>query len=426
MVRRMPGTRLMKNSQCQDRASVRTPPTVGPMVVASVATRPMIGPTIWNFDRGKTVKADANTVGIMPAPRKPWIARQTIICSTDEAKPQKKLAMVKPEADIANRKRVPNARDRKPDRGIAITSAIRYEVWTHDTSVELADRPAWISLSDAETTWMSRIDMNIPNTMMRNAISRRGGMRSDGTAAFSMPGGAVVASAIICFSSGRARNRAPSPDPQKLLRMDHGWRVEVGVGIGVRGAVAGIDGGINRHARAQQVLPGDILRHLHANRQPLHDLGKIAGGVIRRQQREHGAGRGRDAVDDAGELAMAVGVDRDRHRLARTNPLELGFLEIGVDEDIVERHHIAEPLPHHDKVAGIDQTVGEGAVNRRAHEGKIEMALGLRQRRLQFRQLGAGLRLLRFCHFDIVACRVKGRLRRLQRRHALVTRQCRS
>ena len=107
--------------------------------------------------------------------------------------------MVKPEAEIANSRRVPNARDRKPDNGIPITSAIKYEVCTHDTSDELADRPAWISASEAETIWMSRIDMNIPNTMMRNAISRRGGMRSSGTAgALIIEGGAVVASAMIC------------------------------------------------------------------------------------------------------------------------------------------------------------------------------------------------------------------------------------
>src|SRR5207344_703335 len=114
----------------------------------------------------------------MPAPKNPWIARQRIICSMVEAKPQKKLATVKPEAEIANSKRVPNARDRNPESGIAITSAIRYEVCTHDTSLELAERPAWISLSEAETIWMSRMDMNIPNTMMRNANSRSGSMRS--------------------------------------------------------------------------------------------------------------------------------------------------------------------------------------------------------------------------------------------------------
>src|SRR5712672_3311454 len=134
----------------------------------------------------------------MPAPRNPWIARQRIICSIDEANPHRKLAMVKPAAEIANSNRVPSARDRNPDNGIAITSAIKYEVWTHDTSLELADKPAWISASDAETIWMSRIDMNIPNTMMRNANSRRGGIRSDAAAGFIIAGGAVVASAMIC------------------------------------------------------------------------------------------------------------------------------------------------------------------------------------------------------------------------------------
>src|SRR6266404_7634271 len=205
----IPGTMLMKNSQCQDMASVMKPPTVGPMVGASVATRPMIGPTMWSFDRGKTVKADANTVGIMPAPRNPWIARQRIICSIVEANPHRKLARVKPEAEMANSNRVPSARDMNPDNGIAITSAIRYEVWTHDTSLELADKPAWISLSDAETIWMSRIDMNIPNTMMRNANSRRGAMRSDGAAAaFIIEGGAVVASAMICSGQDMHLDRA--------------------------------------------------------------------------------------------------------------------------------------------------------------------------------------------------------------------------
>src|SRR5579864_5613022 len=138
----------------------------------------------------------------MPAPKKPWIARHRIICSIDEANPHRKLAKVKPLAEIANSNRVPNARDRNPDNGIAITSAIRYEVCTHDTSVALADRPAWISVSEAETIWMSRIDMNIPNTMMRNATSRRGAMRSDDSAvAFIIPGGAVVASAMGLFRS---------------------------------------------------------------------------------------------------------------------------------------------------------------------------------------------------------------------------------
>src|SRR5882757_8947189 len=245
--------------------------------------------------------------------------------------------MVKPAADIANSNRVPNARDRNPDRGIAITSAIRYEVWTHDTSLELADKPAWISLREAETIWMSRIDMNIPNTMMRNATSRRGSMRSGGAvAAPVIIGAAVVASAIICSGQDVLVNRARRPI-RKLLRLGHRRRIEIGLVVRILGAVAGIDGRIDRHAGAQHVLPGDILRHANPNRKPLHDLGEVAGGVIRRQQREHRAGRWRDAVDDARELAVAIGVDRDRHRLAWTDALELRLLEIGIDKDVIER-----------------------------------------------------------------------------------------
>src|SRR4030081_2967361 len=167
----------------------------------------------------------------MPAPKNPWIARQRIICSIDEANPHRKLARVKPKAEIANSNRVPSARDRNPDRGIAITSAIKYEVWTHDTSVELADKPAWISVSDAETTWMSRIDMNIPNTMMRNANSRRGAMRSEGAAAVIMAGGAVLASAIYA-NSGRVHDRALL-DCRELLRVDHRRRIEIGIAVGI-------------------------------------------------------------------------------------------------------------------------------------------------------------------------------------------------
>src|SRR5712675_1046203 len=171
----------------------------------------------------------------MPAPKNPWIARQRIICSIDEANPHRKLARVKPKAEIANSNRVPSARDRNPDRGIAITSAIKYEVWTHDTSVELADKPAWISVSDAETIWMSRIDMNIPNTMMRNANSRRGAMRSDGAVAvLVIVGGAVVASAMICSAQGVLKDRAhrpiakiiavgPRPARRGRLRCRHPW-----------------------------------------------------------------------------------------------------------------------------------------------------------------------------------------------------------
>src|SRR6266700_5144782 len=182
----------------------------------------------------------------MPAPRKPWTARHRIICSMEEAKPHRKLAIVKPKAEIANTSRVPSARDRKPDSGIAITSAIRYAVWTQETSLELADRPAWISLSDAETIWMSRIDMNIPNTMIRNANSRRGATRSEGAAeALIITGGAVVAFAMnlleCCGWPAVPQGRTGAV---RLLRVDHHRRVEIGIAVDVLRGLRGIDGNV--------------------------------------------------------------------------------------------------------------------------------------------------------------------------------------
>src|SRR4051794_41130420 len=134
----------------------------------------------------------------MPPPKNPCTARHRIICSMVEANPHKKLATVKPAAEIANSNRVPSARDMNPDSGMAITSAIRYEVCTHDTSLELADSPAWISDSDAETTWISRIAMNMPNTMIKNATSRRGTIFSDAGSALIIDGVAVTAFAMGC------------------------------------------------------------------------------------------------------------------------------------------------------------------------------------------------------------------------------------
>ena len=95
------------------------------MVGAIVAMRPISGVTMAWRDAGKTVKAAANTVGIMPPPMKPWIARHTIMVPIEEESPHMKLAKVKPAHDTANSVRVPSARDRKPESGIATTSAMR-------------------------------------------------------------------------------------------------------------------------------------------------------------------------------------------------------------------------------------------------------------------------------------------------------------
>jgi hypothetical protein len=56
---------------------------------------------------------------------KPCSARHTIMLLIDVLVPHITLASVKPAADKLNSARVPSARDRNPDSGIAMTSAIR-------------------------------------------------------------------------------------------------------------------------------------------------------------------------------------------------------------------------------------------------------------------------------------------------------------
>ncbi len=85
----------------------------------------MIGETMLRLDGGKMVNAAAKTDGIMPPPRKPCSARQTIISLIEPAVAHMKLAAVKPAADRVNSTRVDIMRARKPESGIITTSAMR-------------------------------------------------------------------------------------------------------------------------------------------------------------------------------------------------------------------------------------------------------------------------------------------------------------
>src|SRR5205807_5981409 len=91
---------------------------------------------------------------------------------------------------------------------------MRYAVCTQLISFDEAARPAWISVSEAETIWMSRIAMNMPNTMQRNVISRRGSIRSASAEAGwgTAPAVMVVASAMLALRLGLAAAVCRSAD----------------------------------------------------------------------------------------------------------------------------------------------------------------------------------------------------------------------
>src|SRR6185369_3598221 len=104
-----------------------------------------------------------------------------------------------------------------------------------------------------------------------------------------------------------------------------------------------------READAQRVSSKLPRIELDADGQALNDLDPVAGRVLRRDQREGRTG----AAGESGDLAMvdkivAVEVGDEFDALARTDLLELAFLEVGVDVDASDRDN------GHDRRAGGD------------------------------------------------------------------------
>ncbi len=91
--------------------------------------------------------------------------------------------------------------------------------------------------------------------------------------------------------------------------------------------------------------------HFDAHRQPLHDLGEIAGRIVRRQQREHRARGRRKACHRALDGMFGQRVDADRNRLAGAQLRQLRLLEVGFDIDVAERHQARNALAGLDVVA---------------------------------------------------------------------------
>ena len=101
------------------------PPSVGPMVGASVAVRPISTEICARRAPGNSRNEVANTVGIIAPPMKPCSARNVTIAPRLSEKAQAAEKMVKPSALMVNSTRVDSSRDSQPDSGIITISAIR-------------------------------------------------------------------------------------------------------------------------------------------------------------------------------------------------------------------------------------------------------------------------------------------------------------
>ena len=101
------------------------------------------------------------------------------------------------------------------------------------------------------------------------------------------------------------------------------------------------------------------------HRDALHHLGEIAGGVVRRQQREFLAAGGRDAVDMAMHDLAREHVDLDIDGLAFVHVGELGFLVVRHHIGAIGRHHRHQLRPGLHILADAQRAVADDAVDRR-------------------------------------------------------------
>src|ERR1700692_418461 len=186
-------------------------------------------------------------------------------------------------------------------------SPIKYEVEIHEPLSTPVPMPPSILSSEALVIWMLRIAMNEPIMAARTAIqtvtlARFGSTAARSGLAGSADSGADGARFAMALSSGR------------LVR---------GLRCGHRAAIPGLrfglDGRDHRHARAQFDWRAVVAAERDLDGNALHHFCKIAGGVVRRQQREFLAAGGRDAVDMAVHDLAREHVDGDIARLALTH-----------------------------------------------------------------------------------------------------------
>jgi hypothetical protein len=148
-------------------------------------------------------------------------------------------------------------------------------------------------------------------------------------------------------------------------------------------AMAGVDLDGGAHAGAQRRRVG---RHLHGepDRHALHHLHPVAGGVLRRQHRELGAGCGREAGDSRLPFAAGIGVDGDDRRRARLEVREIGLLRIGLDPHVGRGDQAEGGLCCRQVLADLQGiNVGDDTRDRRQNSRTREVALGLVDLRLR-------------------------------------------
>src|SRR5947209_7809735 len=107
--------------------------------------------------------------------------------------------------------------------------------------------------------------------------------------------------------------------------------------------IADLDGGPDGHAGAQQVPVIQFVKR-DFDRHALHHFDVIPHGILGRQQAKKRAAASLDTFDMTIEISLGKSIHSDAGRLAGPEQLQLGFLEIGHDPQLL-RHQGHERLP---------------------------------------------------------------------------------
>src|SRR3984893_2257198 len=107
-------------------------------------------------------------------------------------------------------------------------------------------------------------------------------------------------------------------------------RSEVAPQLAQRALMAGVDRDLDAHAGAQRKAVPNLAEG-KPNRDALHHLDPVAGGILRRQQRNSRAAGGRELRVRGGDEVARIGVDGAVRRIAFPDIGELSLLDVVLD-----------------------------------------------------------------------------------------------
>src|SRR5512143_2685271 len=221
--------------------------------------------------------------GTRLAPNTPCSRRKTTISGRLCAAPHSMEVTVNPATDHMNTRLRPMRAARKPVSGMKIAAATMYEVSTQEIcSCVALIAPCMCGSATLAIVVSSACMMvaSITDTVMRPRWGAWGAATLTGRS-----------------SEGDAEQVAAMPG----VDFDHGAQSRTQLG----------------HARAR--VEPDPDRHA------LGDLHPVARGVLRRDDRELGAGGGTQALDLSGPGLVGIGVDANGRRLARVDVGQVGL-----------------------------------------------------------------------------------------------------